>query len=111
MREELWPIKALKNLGHKLLDEYIALEYRPWRTPPMARKAAYKKLCAKVGEYDNCHFGMMTTRKEVLSAIVKLRRMIKKRRDKIKYMASHKNVVAPNVSELQKLSAKLNKRC
>lgn len=77
-------IGELKTLGHKLLDEYIALDEK--REGRNAVEHAYKKLGTKLNSmYGMHHFGKMKSRKEIVNAIVKLRRMIESRNRKLLY--------------------------
>lgn len=98
----------LKNIGHKLLDEYIALDIT--KGHQAEKLHAYRELAKKLKwENSSAHFGRMTTSKEVLEAIRKLERMIKKRKNRIEFYGSDKIVFAPNVRELQKQATELNK--
>ena len=73
-------IADLKNLGHKLLNEYIMLDEK--RKGRNAVEHAYKKLGTKLNSmYGMHHFGKMKNRKEVVNAIVRLRRMIDARKN------------------------------
>jgi len=90
----------LKEIGHKLLDEYIELD--TYRGPKTERNHAYQKLATKIRKNHNAHFGMMTTEKEVLNANDKLQKMIEKRKNRIKYYGYDKVEYAPNIQELQK---------
>lgn len=101
-------LRELKNIGHQLLDEYIALKNN-YRKDKTERKKAYEKLEKKLKMHHNSHFSMMHTEEEVLHANAKLREMIQKRRNKIENLGWDKVVVAPNVRELQKQANELNK--
>lgn len=92
-------LNLLKQLGHELLDEYIALD--TYRGEQAERRHAYSKLSTKLKTHYNAHFSMMNTPEEVKEAITKLRKMIKKRRHKIKVLGYDKRVFAPNLQELQ----------
>jgi superoxide dismutase len=90
-------IKALKAIGHDLLNDFIALD----PNPKMARQRAYQSL-SKSG-LKHVHFSQMKTYIEVMNACDKLRAMIEKRKKSIK-----NSQVAPNVRELQKKANELN---
>jgi hypothetical protein len=98
-------LKKLKNEGHRLLDEYVSLDIT--RDKKRAIKYAYEKLGTKLNPNENTHFGMMTSREEIIRAISKLKRMIKKRQDKMEFRGVEE--IAPNVMELQKMANGLNK--
>lgn len=99
-----WPMQELKILGHKLLDEYILLDRNKGRVSRRSKvEAAYEKLSNKLGRTDGTHhFGNMQTKTEVIEAIVKLRKMIKKRANKNERLGTDKATYAPNLRELQK---------
>lgn len=103
-------LQELKAEGHRLLDEYVALEHRSWRKDrKLALRHAYEKLGFKLGGTKPNHFRLMTTAKEVNMAIVRLRRMIQKRKDRIDWLQNEKIEVAPNLRELQQYASTLNK--
>ncbi len=94
-------IKTLKKIGHDLLNEYIALDNI--RTPNSARKHAYQKLADKMRrEEPTVHFNRLNTQWELLEAIQKLNKMIRKRIIKNQLYAKEKTEFAPNVVELQR---------
>ena len=67
-----------------MLDAYIALDEK--RKGRNAVEHAYKKLGTKLNSmYGMHHFGKMKSRKEIVNAIVKLRRMIESRNRKLAY--------------------------
>lgn len=79
---ETYPLKDLKHIGHKLLDEYIALDDK--RKGRNAVEHAYEKLGTKLNSmYGMHHFGKMKNRAEVVKAIVRLRKMIESRKHKL----------------------------
>lgn len=93
------PMGELKNLGHKLLDEYISLDVM--RQGSWAKHHAYRKLGKKLKREEYlAHFRFMTEKKQVVEAIAKLRKMIDKRRSKIEWRG--KDEFAPNLMELQR---------
>ena len=101
-------ILELKKQGHQLLDDYVALDLS-YKSIKTKMDYVYIKLANKLGvTAEMAHFGSMQTTTEVLNAISKLTKMIKKRKDKIKYLKLDKNEVAPNVAELQKSIGNLN---
>jgi len=86
MTYENFTTGQLKNLGHKLLDEYISLDRD--RCLKVARKHAYEKLAQKSSDilnYGRVHFGNMQQRKEMIHAISTIRDMIKSRKRKYIY--------------------------
>ena len=95
-------ILQLKERGHRLLDEYIDLgvKYRMHGTRKQEMEHAYRKLGMKLDS--NPHFSSMKDSQQVMRAVLKLQRMIKMRHKKIRYRGLDKNVIAPNVKELQK---------
>lgn len=102
-------LQFLKNEGHKLLEEYIALDPNKHGGPKKERDHAYSKLESKLRKRQKAHFSMMHTEAEVLQAISKLGEMIKKRAERIKREGWDKSVIAPNVQELQRQASELNK--
>jgi len=79
---ETAPIGDLKHLGHKLLDEYIALDEK--RKGKNAVDHAYQKLGTKLNSmYGMHHFGKMKSRGEIVTAISRLRKMIDSRKNKL----------------------------
>ena len=105
-------IKLLKNDGHKLLEEYIQLDSR--KGIKFKRNHAYGKLAKKVKNGNPVHFAQMTTIRELKEAIIKLKKMIKTRKQKLawenRFGDGGEVKVAPNVRELQKLASELNIR-
>ena len=63
---------------------------------------AYDKLSTRLKAGQSAHFKMMHTEEEVLTAIVRLRKMIKERKNKIRRLGWDKRAFAPNLQELQK---------
>lgn len=100
-------LKKLKEEGYALLDEYVSLDYSHFKKKDKYNKA-YTKLRDKLNNQPS-HFSEMTTTLQVTKAINCLRRMIKKRKDKNRFRGYDKNIVAPNVRELQKYASELNK--
>lgn len=101
------PIEKLKHIGHSLLDEYIALDGK--RKGRNAVEHAYQKLGGKLNTmYGMHHFGKMKTRAEVVSAIIKLRRMITQRKKNNQWKKETKEsaVFLPS-DEMKKALAKL----
>lgn len=96
----------LKEQGHKLLDEYVSLDYVDRDSKGYAYKKLAKKLKAK--DFRKAHFGAMATEGEVVAAINRLEAMIAKRKNKIERGLVRNDVVAPNVMELQKMASQLN---
>ena len=92
-------LQFLKNEGHKLLDEYIALDTHRGKKE---KTHAYRKLETKLKQHHKAHFAMMTTEAEVLHAISRLNDMIKKRKNKLEMLGFGKIKFAPNIREIQK---------
>lgn len=106
---ETAPVQKLKHIGHKLLDVYIALDNK--RGGTNAVDYAYNKLGTKMNSmYGMHHFGKMKTRKEVVMAIVKLRRMIDSRKNKLQREKENRDatVFLPS-DEMKKALAALKK--
>lgn len=94
-------IGFLKREGHRLMDEYVTLDMV--REKVAARTNGYKKLAKRMGKKEwQVHFRKMSTSKELLHAILNLKSMIEKRKDKNKDRGSMGIVTAPNLKELQK---------
>lgn len=100
----------LKNIGHKLLDEYVSLD--SYKGSAAERRAAYIKLASKLNlkeEVHKAHFSYMHTSKEILNAIRQLEKMIEKRKQRIEFEGRNKAFFAPNLMELQQKANELNK--
>lgn len=94
-------IRQLKHLGHILLDEYVRLD--TYRGQKAERRHAYEKLATKLKKDEQyAHFAKMNDEDELIEAIRKLRQMIKKRKEKLKWLGKDKIQYAPNLYELQK---------
>ena len=106
MKEERYPISELKKTGHALLDEYISLEWRPWKHKAgyKYRQDTYLKLSEKLGGKPH-HFSDMKTKEEVLLAIAKLRKMIERRKNRIEYTVKYKEFL-PREKLLEALKKK-----
>jgi len=100
-------ISALKHTGHKLLDEYIALDDK--RKGRNAVEHAYEKLGTKLNSmYGMHHFGKMKSRNEIVTAIARLRKMIDSRKNKlIQQKISREMTVYLPSAEMKKALAKL----
>ena len=94
-------IRQLKHLGHILLDEYVFLD--TYMGQKAERRHAYEKLAKKLKKDEYwAHFARMNNEDELIEAIRKLRQMIKKRKEKLKWLGKDKIKYAPNLYELQK---------
>ncbi len=100
-RKYLW---ELKNIGHNLFDEYVALCIAMGL--PMTRKRAYLILEKRLGHKQSAHYSSMATREEILRANNALRSMILKQinLDKKKVTVHF----APNLKEIQQQANNLN---
>lgn len=77
-------LMQLKIEGHALLDEYIVMDRK--RNPKSARNHAYDKLAIKLNADSSfAHFANMTTMTQVIQANARLRKMIRKRKNKYLY--------------------------
>lgn len=91
----------LKNEGHRLLEEYTHLDDK--RPYSQAKAHGYAKLACKMGVKEvDAHFKNMHTDTVIKLAIHCLRKMLKKRKDRLKYEEGKSVVFAPNLRELQK---------
>ncbi len=97
-------LKELKNIGHKLLDMYINMDISMGQN--YARKKAYHELEKRVKSKYSAHFSKMESREEILYAHSKIRRMIDEKERILE--GRRKNIVAPNVMELQRMANDLN---
>ena len=99
------PIWQLKQIGHDLIDECVALDTSAVKISSKKEKV-FKELGKRL-ENQPFHFNVMTTQSEVSKANNELRRIIKKTRQDAE--KREKNKIAPNVRELQRQASELNK--
>lgn len=101
-------INFLKQLGHELLEEFIALDIASKSNDKTKRNNAYTKLQEHLHSSHYAHYSMMTTEPEVWEANNTLKKLIAERKAKIYKLGLDKVVIAPNVQELQKFASTLN---
>ena len=101
-------LKELKQFGHSLLEEYVAL-YRGKLSQKKIRNEAYKTIEKKLVHFQHSHFSLISSEEEAKEVINILRHMILKREKANQHLGVDKIKFAPNVQELQRRASELNK--
>ncbi len=105
---ENYSLSILKQIGHRLLDELVALEgnAKPIFKGEKARSRVYTRIQKKLRENYHSHFSMMKSEQEIIDVNNRLRKMILKKQKIIKKYSHNK--FAPNLQEIQKQVGALN---